>query len=141
MTSSRASWFETAGSGSHYYTNGFSLLTNQLSLLVNYYQAPPRGVAVLPDVNYTVQVFGGNLGSGFSENITIATNNAVGVPGLNPNKLSLTNNAGAGTFAGSFVSPVTGSNTVLKGVLLPANNAGFGYFLGTNQGGGILIQP
>ena len=141
MTSGRASWFETAGSGSHYYTNGFSLLTNQLSLLVNYYQAPPRGVAVLPDVNYTVQVFGGNLGSGFSENITINTNNVVVVPGLNPNKLSLTNNAGAGTFAGSFVSPVTGSNTALKGVLLPATNAGFGYFLGTNQGGGILIQP
>jgi hypothetical protein len=63
------------------------------------------------------------------------------VPGLNTNKLSLTNNAGAGTFAGSFVSPATGSNTALKGVLLPATDAGFGYFLGTNQGGGVLIQP
>jgi hypothetical protein len=141
MTSGRASWFETAGSGSHYYTNGFSLLTDQLGLLVNRYQAPPRGAAVLPEVNYTVQVFGGNLGPGFSENITINTNNAVVVPGLNTNKLSLTNNAGAGTFAGSFVSPATGSNTALKGVLLPATDAGFGYFLGTNQGGGVLIQP
>jgi hypothetical protein len=140
-TSGQAFWFETAGSGSHYYTNGFSLLTNQLSLLVNHYATPPRGGAVLPDVNYTVQIFGGNLASSLDGNVTISSNNAVAVAGLNTNKLSITINAGAGTFGGSFVSPVTGEKTTLQGVLLPANDAGFGYFLGTNQGGGILIQP
>jgi hypothetical protein len=141
MTSGQALWFETAGTGSHYYTNGFSLLTNQLSLLVNRYIAPPRGVAVLPSVNYTVQIFGGNLGTNLSDNVTINSNNVVVTPGLNPNKLSLTINASAGTFSGSFVSPVTSGATAVKGVLLPVNNTGFGYFLGPNQGGGILIQP
>ena len=129
VTSSRALWFETAGTGSRFYTNGFSLLTNQLSLLANYYEAPPRGTAVLPNVNYMVQIFGGNLGSSLSENVTISSNNAVVVPGLNTNKLSIAINASAGTFSGSFVSPVTHGTTTLKGVLLPADNTGFGYFL------------
>jgi hypothetical protein len=138
MTSGQALWFETAGTGSHYYTNGFSLLTN---LLVNRYVAPPRGIAVLPSVHYTVQIFGGNLGASLSDNVTISSNNAVVTLGLNTNKLSITINASKGTFSGSFVSPVTSGTTALRGVLLPDNNTGFGYFLGTNQGGGILIQP
>jgi hypothetical protein len=141
MTSGPALWFEAVGTGSHYYPNGFSLLTNQLSWLVNRYVAPPKGVAVLPSVNYTVQIFGGNLGVSLSEKVTISSNNAVVAQGLNPDKLTLTMNATAGTFSGSFLSPVTGAATALKGVLLPDNNTGFGYFLGTNQGGGILIQP
>jgi hypothetical protein len=141
MTSSQALWFETAGTGSHYYTNGFSLLTNQLRLLVDHYIAPPRGVAVLPGVNYAVQLFGGNLGAGLSNNVTISSKNAVATEDFNANKLSITINAVAGTFSGSFASPAVGSTTALQGVLLPDDNSGFGYFLGTNQGGGILIQP
>ena len=137
----QALWFRAAGTGSHYYTNGFSLLTNQLSLLVNRYVAPAKGVAVLPGDNYTVQIFGGNLAASLSENITISANNVVVIAGPNTNNLSLTINAAAGTFSGSFVSPATGAMTALKGVLLPKSNMGSGYFLGTNQGGGIIIQP
>jgi hypothetical protein len=76
-----------------------------------------------------------------SNNITISSNNAVVVTGLNPYQLSLTLDASAGTFSGSFVSPATSAKTVLKGVLLPGANSGFGYFLGANQTGGILILP
>jgi hypothetical protein len=141
MTAGQALWFETAGTGSHYYTNGFSLLTNELSLIVNQYIAPPKGGAVLSAGDDTVQIFGGNLGTNLSDNVTISANNAVVVTGLNPDKLSITIDASAGTFSGSFVSPVNGASTALKGVLLPDDNAGFGYFLGANQGGGILIQP
>jgi hypothetical protein len=141
MTSGQALWFETAGRGSHYYTNGFSLLTNQLALFVNHYVAPPKRVAVLTGVNYTVQIFGGNLSTSLSDNVTINSNNAVVTPGPNTNKLSIIINATEGTFSGSFVSPVTSGTTALKGVLLPDNNTGCGYFLGTNQGGGILIKP
>jgi hypothetical protein len=86
-------------------------------------------------------LFGGNLATNLTNTVTINTNNAVAVTGSNSNNLSLTLNAATGTFTGSFVSPVTNGPTALKGVLLPENNAGFGYFLGTNQGGGILIQP
>ncbi len=141
MTLGQALWFETAASGSRYYTNGFSLLTNDLSLLVDRYVPPAKGVAVLASVNYTVLLYGGNLSSTLSDNITISSNNAVVVTGLNPHQLSLTINAGAGTFSGSFVSPVTSAKTALKGVLLPGANLGFGYFLGVNQTGGIRIQP
>ncbi len=141
MTSGQALWFETAGSGSHYYTNGFNLLTNDLNLLLDRYVPPAKGVAVLPGVNYTVLLYGGNLSSNLSNNITISSNNAVVVTGLNPYQLSLAINASAGTFSGSFVSPANNGKTALKGVLLPGANSGFGYFLGINQTGGILIQP
>jgi hypothetical protein len=141
MTSGQALWFETSGADSHYYTNGFNLLTNQLSLIVNRYLAPPKGTAVLPSVNYTVQLFGGNLGASLSNNITINANNVVAVAGPNSDKLSITINAAAGTISGSFVSPVTSTTAALKGVLLPDNNAALGFFLGPNEGGGILIQP
>jgi hypothetical protein len=140
VTSGQALWFETADTGSHYYTNGFSLLTNELSWLVNRYTAPPRGVAVLPGVHYTVELFGGNLEAVLDENITISSNNAVVVAAPNPDQLSLTLNAGAGLFRGSFVNP-TGATTPFRGALLPESKQGFGYFLGTNQGGGIVIQP
>jgi hypothetical protein len=141
VTSGQACWFETAGTGSHYYTNGFSLPTNELSLLVNRYAAPPRGVAVLPGVNYTVEFFGGDLAAALDNNITISSNNVVGVAPPNPDHLSLTLNARAGLFSGSFVSPATGAPTPFSGVLLPESKQGFGYFLGANQGGGIIIQP
>ena len=59
----------------------------------------------------------------------------------NTNKLSITLNASLGTFNGSFVSPITSRPAAFRGVLLPDNDTGLGYFLGTNQGGGILIQP
>jgi hypothetical protein len=42
-TSSRAMWFETPGTGPAYYTNGFSLLTNELALLLDRYVPPARG--------------------------------------------------------------------------------------------------
>jgi hypothetical protein len=141
ITSGQALWFETAGTGSHYFTNGFSLLTNQLNLTVNRYITPARGVAVLPSVNYAVQIFGGNLDASLSDDVTISSNNAVFSMGLNTNKLSIIINAAEGTFSGSFVSPGASVTTALKGVLLPDNNTGVGYFLGTNQAGGILIQP
>jgi hypothetical protein len=141
MTSGQAMWFETAASGSHYYTNGFSFPTNDLNLMVDRYIPPAKGVAVLPSVNYTVLLYGGDLIPTLSANITISSNNAVVVTGPNTNQLSLTINASAGTFTGSFVSSATSAKTALKGVLLPGANSGFGYFLGLNQTGGILIQP
>ena len=140
-TSNQAMWFEAAGANGHFYPNGFTLLTNELSLTVARYIPPARGVAVLPNTNYTAQIFGGNLAASLSENVLIKANNTVVPATPNTYKLSTSINANQGTFSGSFVSPVHSGVTVFKGVLLPDYNMGFGYFLGTNQGGGILIQP
>jgi len=77
MTSGQALWFESAGTGSRSYTNGFSLPTNQLNLIVNSYAAPSRGVAVLPDPNYTVAFFGGNLPANLTNTVTISATSPV----------------------------------------------------------------
>jgi hypothetical protein len=141
MTSGQALWFESARTNSHYYTNGFSLLTNQLGWLLNRRTAPPRGVAVLTNVNYTVQIFGGGLGAPLVGEITIRSNNAVVLTPPNTNDLSITINAAAGSFSGSFANPVTGGTTKLRGVFLPESDEALGYFLGTNEAGGIVIEP
>jgi hypothetical protein len=140
LPTAQAEWFENAKANTHYYPNGFNLTSNQLSLMVDRYLPPTKGVAVLPDVNYTVQIFGGNLVADLNEKVTVTANNVVVPPTPNTNKLSIVINAAKGTFSGSFVSPATGKPTALKGVLLPGVNAGFGYFLGTNQTGGIFIH-
>jgi hypothetical protein len=41
----------------------------------------------------------------------------------------------AGTFVGSFLNPDTHRPSPIKGVLLQKQNAGGGFFLGTNQSG------
>jgi hypothetical protein len=140
-TTNQAMWFETPGANGHFYTNGFNLLTNELSLIVERHLSPARGIAVLPSTNYTAQIFGGNLAATLDENIIISANNAVVPAAPNTSKLSITINASQGTFSGSFASPIHTGTTILKGVLLPDSNMGFGYFLGTNQAGGIIIQP
>jgi hypothetical protein len=135
-----ALWIETPGAISKFYTNGFTLFTNQLSVLVNPYVVPPKGVAVLRTVNYTIDLFGGNLPDTLADAAKINDNNVV-TPAVNTNGLKITITPVTGSFSGSFINPVTHVTTPLQGILLPESNTGYGYFLGTNETGGILIQP
>ena len=56
-------------------------------------------------------------------------------------KLKLTVALARGTFTGSFVHPFTHKTNTVKGALLQGPGWGAGWFLGTDQAGGILIQP
>ena len=55
--------------------------------------------------------------------------------------LTLSINARAGSFAGSFKHPASGRTTKYSGVVLQPNNQGSGFFLGTNRGGFLLLNP
>jgi hypothetical protein len=134
-------WFKSAGAAPwFFYTNGFALLPSQLSLTGNLYPAPHRGVAVLTNTNYTLQLFGGNLSTTVSDNISISHNNVVAFS-ANTNQLAITISAAQGLFFGSFIHPVTHQPTTVDGLILPGSDMAFGCFLGTNQGGGLLISP
>lgn len=139
-TASAAMWFETAASGP-YYTNGFNLLTNQLAVQLDCYLPPSRGIAVLPGINYSIQIFGGGLSAGLSNNLAINSNNSVAVTGSNTNGLSITLNPAAGSFTGRFTNSALRGPVPFNGILLPDSDTGLGYFLGTNQAGAIIIQP
>jgi hypothetical protein len=86
-------------------------------------------------------MFGGNLSASLSNNITIGANNSVTVSAPNTNGLSLTFYPAAGTLAGRFTNAALRGTIPFNGVLLPDSDTGLGYFLGTNQAGGIVIQP
>jgi hypothetical protein len=104
-----------------------------------YFHRAWPGIPVLPAGGYNLQIFGGGLVASISNNITISANNAVSFS-ANTNHLSLTLNAAKGSFTGSFVNPVTRKQTALNGILIPENEAGYGYFLGASEGGGVLIS-
>jgi Immunoglobulin I-set domain len=135
-----ALWTETAGANGTYYSNGFTLFTNQLSLLVNPYTVPAKGKAVLRTTNYTVELFGGNLTNTITNAIKISGSDVVTAQ-VNTNGLSILIAPANGTFSGSFINPVTLETNALHGILLPESNAGYGYFLGTNEAGGVIILP
>ncbi len=46
-----------------------------------------------------------------------------------------------GTFSGTVVVPGTKTSTSFKGAVLQDENIGWGYFLGTNLSGQVLLGP
>jgi hypothetical protein len=131
-------WFKGPIASSPYYKSGFSLVQGDLEWTGNIFTAPGRGIPVLPVGGYDLQIFGGGLVASISNNITISANNAVSFS-ANTNHLSITLNAAKGSFTGSFIHPITRKQTTLNGILIPEIEAGYGYFLGAGEGGGVLI--
>jgi hypothetical protein len=54
--------------------------------------------------------------------------------------LTLTISPSSGSFSGKYVVPGTGTKLTLGGVVLQQQGVARGFFLGTNQSGGILLQ-
>ena len=80
---------------------------------------------------------GGNLSTPFTNLVTLTSSNRV-ISG-SPNSLSFNLTLANGTFTGSVKVPDVRTNS-FKGALLQDLNAGYGYFLGTNQSGSLLLQ-
>ncbi len=130
-------WFKKPGATGNLYKNGFTLSGADLVMDGTNHVIPPKGT---PYVNYTnavVYIVGGNLPETLTDNINISTNNLITVP-ASTNHLAVALNVISGTFTGSFIHPVTKVSTLIKGAM--PNDVGFGYFLGTNQSGAVIIQ-
>jgi hypothetical protein len=59
---------------------------------------------------------------------------------LSSNKLVLTTAKPSGLFSGTVVLPKTGKSKPFKGAILQKLDVGYGYFLGTNQGGRVEFK-
>lgn len=79
----------------------------------------------------------GNLAQGFESTLALRPNNTLVVTGGTTNRLMMRLSTANGLMSGSFLHPDTKRTAILKGVVLQSRNAGFGYFLGTNQSGVI----
>jgi hypothetical protein len=81
---------------------------------------------------------GGNLAQSFTNVVTLTTNNHVINGSANFMNFSITLSNGA--FTGSVKVPGTTRTNAFKGALLQDANAGYGWFLGTDESGSVSLQ-
>jgi hypothetical protein len=136
-----ALWLLPPQATNRYYSNGFALTRD---VVVARYRAPAAGQRVLNWTNGLAIVGGGNLPAPLTNQVVL-TNNQFRVLGGSLSNLTLSLTLPNGAFTGSFKHPVTGLATAVKGTvvqdplgLYPVGSGG--WFLGTNQGGYILIR-
>ncbi|MEI7730349.1 MAG: Ig-like domain-containing protein [Verrucomicrobiota bacterium] len=94
---------------------------------------------ILNWTNGTIILEGGNLAESVTNGIAIGAGNKV--TGTNGLKLTLTTTGiKAGLFTGSVGIPGTKTTRTINGALLQNQNAGYGWFLGTNLAGSVIIN-
>ena len=77
-----------------------------------------------------------NLSPSITNGLSIDTNNKI----TGTNKLVLSFTTATGLFRGTVMNPDTLKPIAVNGALLQKQNLGFGYFLGTNQTGGVTLE-
>ena len=81
---------------------------------------------------------GGGLPS-FTNHVSLGLNNKI--INQSPNSLTLNIAISTGAFNGGVAAPGQTRRTPFKGVFLQKVNTGYGYFLGTDQSGSVVIAP
>jgi hypothetical protein len=126
------SWIKPGGTTSSLYPAGF---TNDLEAVGSVY-ASTNGLRVLNLTNGVLILDNWNLAHSLTNSFVLGTNNALS--GTNLSRLTITNTTGL--FSGSLTNPTTGKAISISGAVLQKLNAGYGYFLGTNQSGSVSLQ-
>ncbi len=129
------SWIKPALTTSKYYPLGF---TNEHEAAGSLY-VPTTTNRVVNITNGVVEFRHGNLIQPITNNVLLTTNNKI--TNLSSNKLSMTITLTSGLFTGSVTDTNTGKSVTFNGALLQKLNAGYGFFLGTNQSGSVLFAP
>jgi hypothetical protein len=127
-------WIKASQPASKFYSAGFAL--GPIAVFGSRYSFT-KGV---PLVNWTdgqIVLDHGNLLDSITNNLSIDSNNKI----AGTNKLALSFTTATGAFHGSVINPDTGKPITVNGVLLQKQNAGYGYFLGTNQTGSVFLGP
>ncbi len=129
------SWIKLAQLSAKLYPGGF---TNETEAIGSMYRFT-NGVRVLNLSTGIVWLAQGNLGESFTNQVALGLDNKV--TNLSSNNLSLSLTTKSGLFKGSATAPGAAKAIPFSGVVLQKQNAGFGYFLGTNQSGEVFFGP
>ncbi|MDP9291235.1 MAG: CAP domain-containing protein, partial [Verrucomicrobiota bacterium] len=124
-------WVKPARPADKFYPNGFSA---QVEFIGSRY-TPPAANSV--GSGGTVSFSGGNLAQAFSQPITISKKIIVSLP--NAQRVTAALNPTTGVFSGSFRSPQTLTLKTFHGAFVQKQNAGAGYFLGTDMAGEVTV--
>ncbi len=119
-----------------YHTNGF---VHSSAVIGSVFLKPASATTRVVDIpSGTISFTGGNLAPDFSNQVVIAPSSAV--TSTNANKLTLTLNKSTGLMSGTVVRPSGGTALKYSGVILQNQSiGGYGFFLGTNQSGRVVL--
>jgi hypothetical protein len=126
-------WVKAPQPASKFYPAGFAL--GPIPALGSKYSFT-NGV---PLVNWTdgqIVLENGNLSQPITNGLSIDANNKI----TGTNKLAISFTTATGLFRGTVLNSDTGKPITVNGALLQKQNIGYGYFLGTNQTGGVTLQ-
>jgi hypothetical protein len=139
--SGQFSWIKPAlpVASTKFYPQGF---TNLVMAEVAHYVAPTNATTRVIDLTNGVLSFeGGNLLAPFSNNVVLTANNLVTNAPSSTNKLTFSLTVASGVFSGTVAVPGTRTTNTFKGTMNQEEEEGYGYFLGTNRSGRVLLRP
>ncbi len=104
------------------------------------YTPPARRTSALSFTEGMAVFSGGNLSEPVTNTFAVGPTGKITNTGIT--KFGLAVIPSKGLFSGRFINPASGNSTPYKGALYQSQNAGYGYFLGTNrQSGLVFIGP
>jgi hypothetical protein len=121
------------------YPSAFAWMTEAIGAR---YTPPGKGSNVLASVgcNLTLSICGGGLTDNIFNAFTLNAKNQV-KDASGAGKLSLSFTPSTGLFSGTQIIPEARKTISFKGVILQDQGIGAGYFMGTEQGGSIRLEP
>jgi hypothetical protein len=141
-----AQWLKAPDASAALYPAGFA---EERMVALQRYVAPKSPQNALGWTNGHLFLGGGNLAVPLEADVLVTNNQIKSVSGTVSNLL-LTITASSGLFSGSFVHPATHKKVTIKGGVVqglpwvpPVGQVGVGggWFLGTNQGGYVWLEP
>jgi hypothetical protein len=129
------SWIKYPSTATAFYRTGFS---NELAVLGSRYAGSTSNRVIRMDYGQVIAT-DGNLATPVVNIVRLGSTSAITTDSASGFKMTL--NRTNGVFSGSFRVPGTTTTRSFYGSLLQNRDVGFGYFLGTNQSGGIRFVP
>jgi hypothetical protein len=96
------------------------------------------GTNILNLASAQLELNGGNLGSGFTNSLTLGLHSKVSSP---DNHLSMSFSLANGIYRGTVREPGDGKTRSFVGAVVQKLNAGYGFLLGTNQSSAVVFAP
>lgn len=127
-----ANWVKAAQFSSKLYPRGFS---NSIEVVGSTYSFA-NGDRALNLTNGFIVLENGCLPFGITNAFTLGNNNKF----VGTNKLSVSIIPASGLLQGTVMNPATGKGIPISGTLLQKQNLGYGFFLGTDQSGSVVLE-
>jgi len=130
-----AYWIKPVLPTAKHYRNGFIVTNNATG---SRYQPPTNTMDFVLGFTDGIAVFSdGNLASPFTNHFTVTTGNKI----TSTNKMTVSLTTASGLIKGSVTPPGATKAVPFQGAIHKIDQYGAGFFLGTNQSGGVMLLP